>query len=176
MQPFIRGGKHCHRIELTKMSLRWWNEFQKLPGFWGPRTNARSVFFSCHFQDKPGRCSEGSWVNLMTIAMSSSRNLFISASREKPCAVKSQVTCLRTRRDKNAHPSVCLCFYHGPQALVTGTLSWPGLWCSPPGGLHPMYYALWLTWVLQTHGCKDKASGKSEGGTGKAELKLIRPR
>lgn len=86
------------------------------------------LFFLSSFQDKPERCSEGSQVNLMTIAISSSRNLFIAASREKPCTAKTKsFSEEQEKREKRHIPRVCLRFYHGPQALVTGTLSCPRL-------------------------------------------------
>lgn len=177
MRPFIWGGKSCHRVELTVVSLRWWNRFQKLSDSWGPRTNALSVFSSCHFQDKPRKCSEGSRVNLMTIAISSSRNLFISASRGKPCPEKkkkkNQVPCLRTKKERNKRyiSHICLGFYYGPWELVTGTWSSPELWCNLPGGLHPCTVPSWGF-------CKHMGSPQEEGsagGTGRPELKLFDP-
>lgn len=177
MQLFIRGGKHCHRIELTKMSLRWWNRFQKLPDFWGPRTNAQSVFFSCHFQDKPGRYSEGSWVNLMTIAMSSSRNLFISASRESHVLQKPSHLLKNKKKETRTQIPLSAC----ASIMVLGRLSQEHC-CDldtdavlQEGCIPCTMLCAWLGFCKHIDD-KDKALGKSEGGTGKSELKLICPR
>lgn len=73
----------------------------------------------CHFQNKPGRCSKGKRVNLMTTAISGSRKL-LPDPRGKATLHRNQATCLR----KGKQSWRCTSFTSARVSIMLLTLPW----------------------------------------------------
>ena len=142
----LPGGKYCARRRPLWGDPRRRSEVPESASSPGPGGRAQPCDCPCHFQNKPGRCSKGKRVNLMTPAISSSRNLLTLPSGKSCVLQKSGHLPKKRKTEPERHiPHVGLRFHHAPHAPVAAGGRWnvnrhpllragPGRRPAAPGG------------------------------------------